>query len=314
MTTLYSRWSRRQAAPRAAVALLLLAGIGLSGCAAHPRATPGVINAVAAESQYASLLTQLGGPYVAVQAVMTNPNSDPHSFEASTSVAEAVSQAQLVVENGLGYDTFIQNMEQASPSSQRRTISAQHVLGLPDSTPNPHLWYDTTEMVSVAGAITAALITLAPSHADYFRTALRTFDASMGRLNATIALDRLRLTAAHVRMAVTEPVADYLLQNLGVQVATPFRFQRDVMNGIDPAPQDVALEDGLLTTRSVAALVTNQQVVSAVTASVVQVAQRAHVPVVGVNETMPVHDTYQQWILATVQDLVAAAPESTPKG
>ena len=84
---------------------------------------------------------------------MSNPNTDPHTFEASASTGRLVNAAQLVVQNGLGYDTFMDTIEKAVPDSGRKTIVVQKLLGLPDSTPNPHLWYDPATMPKVASAI-----------------------------------------------------------------------------------------------------------------------------------------------------------------
>src|ERR1700676_3394572 len=101
----------------------------------------GTIVAVGAENEYASVLQQVGGKYVQVSAIMSNPATDPHTFEASASVARLISSAQLVVQNGVGYDRFMNTIESAAPSSSRQVIVVQNLLGLPDSTPNPHLWY-----------------------------------------------------------------------------------------------------------------------------------------------------------------------------
>ena len=64
-----------------------------------------MINAIGAENEYANVLSQIGGKYVHVSSILNNPNTDPHTFEASPSVAEEVSGAQLIVQNGVGYDT-----------------------------------------------------------------------------------------------------------------------------------------------------------------------------------------------------------------
>ena len=101
------------------------------------------------------MIAQIGGRYVSVTAIKSNPNTDPHTFEASPSVAAEVSAAQLVVQNGVGYDSFMNKIEAASPSPTRKVIDVQTLLGLPDSTPNPHLWYSPKTMPAVAKAIVA---------------------------------------------------------------------------------------------------------------------------------------------------------------
>src|SRR5215468_761557 len=134
------------ATPRPALAgalvALALAAAGCSGggnSAADASSSTALINAVGAENEYANVLGQIGGRYVHVSSILDNPNTDPHTFEASASVAREVSGAQIIVQNGVGYDSFLNRIESATPNSARKVITVQHVLGLPDSTPNPHL-------------------------------------------------------------------------------------------------------------------------------------------------------------------------------
>src|ERR1700678_159450 len=163
--------------------LFALACLGTAAAAWGPAAaggsTPGVINAVGAENEYANVLSQIGGKYVHVSSILNNPNTDPHTFEASPSVAREVSAAQLIVQNGVGYDTFMNTIEAASPNSARKVIVVQHLLGLPDNTPNPHLWYSPRTMPAAAKAMAAQLTVLRPGHAAYFAANLATFDKSL---------------------------------------------------------------------------------------------------------------------------------------
>ncbi len=259
----------------------------------------GVINAVGAENEYANVLGQIGGRYVHVSSILNNPNTDPHTFESSPSVAEEVSAAQLIVQNGVGYDTFMNKIESASPSSARKVIVVQSLLGLPDSTPNPHLWYNPKTMPAAAKAMADELSDLQPAHAAYFQANLKRFEASLAPWFGAIAAFK----ALHkgVAVATTEPVADYLLSAMGIKNLTPFQFQADIMNGVDPSPQDVTLESGFLANHTVKVFVYNQQVIDALTTSIRLDALKAGVPVVGVYETMPTPGyDYQSWMLAEV--------------
>jgi zinc/manganese transport system substrate-binding protein len=293
--------------------VLAAAALGLAGCgggASAAHGAPGVVSAIGAESQYANVLSQIGGRYVHVTSILNNPNVDPHSFEASTSIAQAISQAGLIVQNGLGYDAFMNDIESASPSSTRTVIVAQHVLGLPDSTSNPHLWYDPATMPAVATVIAADLTSRQPSHAAYFKANLAAFDASMSPWTDAIAAFRTAHRGAPV--AVTEPVADYLLAAMGARVRTPFVFQADIMNGVDPAPEDITLEEGLLTRHQVKVFCYNPQVVDSLTASVRSDAKASRVPVVAVYETMPTPGyDYQSWMLAETNAIAAAVAHGT---
>ena len=297
-------WRRLPALAALAGAALLAAGCS-SSLAIDTTAAHGAIIAIGAENEYADVIQQVGGKYVQVSAIMSNPGTDPHTFEASASVGRLVNAARLVVQNGLGYDTFMDSIEKAVPDSGRRTIVVQQLLGLPDSTPNPHLWYDPATMPKVASAIAEDLAAIQPEHAAYFKANARTFTSS---LQAWInAIGSFKQQYPGTPVATTEPVADYLLQALGADNKTPWAFQADVMNGTDPSAQDVALERSLFTQRKVKAFLYNQQVTDSLTESFISLARANHIPVVGVYETMPEPGYhYQSWMLAEVRDLQKA--------
>jgi zinc/manganese transport system substrate-binding protein len=286
---------------------LALAATACGGAAAGS-STPGVINAIGAENEYANVLSQIGGVYVHVSSILNNTNTDPHTYEASPSVAEEVSAASLIVQNGAGYDHFMDTIESASPSSSRKVIVVQKLLGLPASTPNPHLWYAPTTMPKVAQAIAADLSALQPAHASYFQSQLAKFNSSLAPWLDAIAT--FKATYPGTRVATTEPVADYVLQAMGANNLTPFTFQADIMNGVDPAPQDISLENGFFTTHQVKVFCYNQQVVDTLTSSIRSNAEKAGIPVVGVYETMPTPGyDYQTWMLAEVQAIQKAVTE-----
>ena len=268
----------------------------------------GKVVAVGAENEYANVISQVGGKYVKVSAIMSNPNTDPHTFEASASVAREVSAAQLVVQNGVGYDTFMNAIENAAPSSSRKVIVVQDLLGLPAGTPNPHLWYKPSTMPAVANAIAADLAAIQPAHASYFKANAASFIASLTAWDNAIAA--FKATYPNTPVATTEPVADYMLQAAGADNLTPFAFQADIMNGTDPSAQDVAVERNLFTQHKVTAFLYNQQVTDSLTESFISLAQQNGVPVVGVYETMPVPGyDYQSWMLAEVQALQKAVAD-----
>jgi zinc/manganese transport system substrate-binding protein len=285
--------------------------VAVAGCgSAVASAGKGQIVAVGAENEYADVISQIGGRYVAVSAIESNPNTDPHSFEASPSVARTVASARLVVQNGVGYDTFMNRIESASPSSSRKVIDVQTLLGLPDSTPNPHLWYAPRTMPAVAAALVKALSSIEPSHAAYFAANAKRFDASLEPWYQ--ALKQFAARYPRTPVATTEPVGDYMLQAAGTVNMTPFQFQSDVMNGVDPAPQAVTLQDGLFSGHKVKVFLYNQQVTDSLTESFLAKAKQNGIPVVGVYETMPTPGyDYQSWMLAEVNALQRAVADHT---
>jgi len=290
----------KMALPGVAAALLIGVALVLPGTPAG--AATATIRAVGAENEYANVIAQIGGRYVSVTAIESNPNTDPHSFEASPSVARTVSAAQVVVQNGVGYDTYMSTIEAASPRSSRKVIDVQHLLDLPDSTSNPHLWYREDTMPAVAKALVSDFAAIQPGHRAYFAANAAKFDASLRPWYA--ALKAFAARYPHTPVATTEPVGDYMLEAAGTNDLTPFPLQDDIMNGVDPAPQAISLEESLLVKHLVKALVYNEQVTDPLTATFLADAKHAGVPVVGVYETMPTPGyNYQSWMLAEIDAL-----------
>jgi zinc/manganese transport system substrate-binding protein len=298
------------AAVLAASACSSLGAAGGANTTGTAKTAPGAIVAVGAENEYADVISQVGGKYVSTTAIMSNPNTDPHTFEASAQVAQEVSQAQLVVQNGVGYDGFMNTIENAQAAAGRKVIDVQQLLGLPDSTPNPHLWYKPGTMASVATAVAEDLSELQPAHAAYFKANAKTFIQSLIAWENAIAT--FKRTYPGTPVATTEPVADYLLQAMNADNMTPWALQADIMNGVDPSPQDVATQRDLFTEHKVKVFLYNQQVTDSLTESFIQLAQQNGIPVVGVYETMPTPGyDYQTWMVAEVNALTRAVADKT---
>lgn len=260
------------------------------------------LRAVGAENFYANVIAQVGGSHVQVVAVLSNPNTDPHSYESSTVDASAVAGADLIVQNGLGYDAFMRKLEDASPNATRTVIDVGQTLGYATGD-NPHLWFDPATMPRVATMIADELSKRDPSHAAEYRHNAAQFTASLRPWTERITA--FKRAHRDVPVAVTEPVFNHTADALGLKILTPPSFQLAVEEGNDPAPQDVATVNGLLSGK-VKAFIYNQQTVEPTTAQLLDLARKNRVPVVGVYETMPAGMTYQRWMVAEV-DAVSLA-------
>jgi len=284
----------------AAIAVLGLGGIAAAGAThALPKARAAtVVNVVAAENFYGNVIAQIGGSHVHVTSIISNPNTDPHSYESSTTDASAVASAQIVVRNGLGYDSFIDQLDNASPSSSRVLIDVGQVFGRKTGD-NPHQWYDPVTMPRVASLVAAQLSRLDPVDKGTFQANLRAFDASMSVYTSRIAALRKRFAGTPI--AVTEPVFGYATAAVRLTVLTPHSFQLAIQEGNDPSPQDVQTEENLLTSNRVKMFAYNQQAVAPITTRLLPLARRRHIPIIGVYETMPSSKTYQSWMVAEMQ-------------
>ncbi len=290
----------------AATAVLVIgggiaAGIVLGGGAAAVE--PG-LPVVAAENVYGDIAAQIGGPHVAVTSILSEPSADPHLFAPDTRNGLAVARARLVIQNGLGYDAFMEKLEAAAPSPLRRVVTIADALGVRGAGANPHLWYDVPRLGRIAAAIAAALERADPPHAAAYRAGLSRFEASLAPLLVEVA--RIRARFAGVPVAYTESVPAYLVAAAGLVDRAPEAFTRAIEEGREPTPQAVAAMDGLVRGGRIRALLYNSQAVSPVTRRLRDAARRAGIGVVPVTETLPLGLTVQQWQLAQARALEAA--------
>ena len=262
------------------------------------------LRVVAAENVYGDVVSQIGGSHVSVSSVLSDPNADPHLFEPGTRNGLAVARAELVVQNGLGYDAFMERLERAAPAVGRRVLTIADVLGVHGAKANPHLWYDVPRLGRIGAAIASELERADPAHAADYRAGLRRFDASLAPLRAEVARIRSRFAGAPV--AYTEPVPGYLVDAAGLVNRSPEAFTRAIEAGTEPSPQAVSAMTALVSRRDVRVLLYNSQAVSPITQRLREAARGAGVPVVAVSEMLPAGRSFQQWQLAQARSLEAA--------
>ncbi len=276
--------------------------------AATAAAAPAVVHVVAAENFWGNIASQLGGHDVRVTSLITDPNADPHLFETDAVDAATLAQAQVVIENGAGYDTWMRSLLGADAGHPRIVVAAS-VLHVGGSDPNPHLWYDIPRVPAVAAAIAAALAKAAPQDAPAFRANLARFDASLLPLNATLAT--IKKQFHNVSVAYTERVPGYVLAAADLDVKTPPGFARSIEEGVDPGPADTLAMQQLITKHDINVLLYNVQTVTPVTAQMRTLATQHAIPVVGVSETMPASAaTYQRWQQSQLTRLLHALQSS----
>ncbi len=268
----------------------------------HPAFAGEKIQVVAAENFYGDVVKQLGGERVEVTSILSNPDQDPHLFEASAKTARALQNAALVLYNGADYDPWMDKLLAASPNAKRKVIVAASLVGA-KSGDNPHLWYKPQTMPAVARAVSAALVSADPTGRAQYEANLARFIRSLTPIDARIT--QLRQSYAGVPVTATEPVAGYLCDAIGLTMRNA-RFQLSVMNDTEPAASDIAAFEQDLRGKHVRVLIYNAQAVSSMTRRMLAAAQQSHVPAVRVTETEPTGKTYQQWMGGQIDALAGA--------
>ncbi|HWC22522.1 MAG TPA: zinc ABC transporter substrate-binding protein [Flexivirga sp.] len=298
---MHLRWVAAAVAP-----VFVLAGCGSSKASGE---SDGRIGVVASTNVYGDIVKQIGGSHVDVTSVLTDPNVDPHGYESNAKNAASVYDARLIVQNGLGYDSFMAELTSASKSRGQTVITASEVLNIKGADANPHLWYDVAKMPRVADAIAGALSKADSKHSDEYRKNATKFKKSLQPIEKVLAAIKAKDDGAKV--AYTERVAGYLLTEAGLQLGIPAGFTRAVEDGDDPSPRDTLAFDKALQKHTVRALVYNSQVTDKQTDQLKKQATSAGVPLVPVTETMPPKSaSYQAWQLKQAEALRTALEKS----
>jgi len=302
------------------VALVAVAAIGLVGCSSSPTSSPsssptpssaasgaGLVNVVASTNVYGDIVKTIGGPAVAVTSIIDNPEKDPHEYEADARTQLALSKAQLVIENGGGYDDFMDTMLK-SAQTRPTVINVADVSGRnqhpSDGEFNEHLWYDFPTVEKLAAQLVTDLSAAAPGQAATFESNGKAFAAQLGQLQQ----DEAAIKAKHAGegVAITEPVPLYLLEAAGLVNNTPETFSAAIEEDTDVPPAVLKETEDLFDTKQVKLLAYNQQTTGPQTEAVLAAAKRNNIRVVPVTETLPTDQSYLSWMHANLRAVSSA--------
>src|SRR5580658_6539619 len=277
----------------------LLAATVLAVVASATPALADPVKIVAAENFYGDMATQIGGADVAVTSILTNPDQDPHLFEASPETAKALTDAKIVIVNGVDYDPWMEKLLSAHKAPARKEILVGALVGHKPGD-NPHLWYDPAYMKAAAKAFVGDLTAVDPAHkADYEQGEAKFLD-SLKPLDDKIA--SMRKSYAGQPVTASEPVFGYQAGLIGLKVHNE-KYALAIMNNAEPTPSEVAAFENDLKGKKVKAMLYNAQASEPAVGKLVQLAKDSGIPVVGVSETEPPNSTYQDWMMGQLDAL-----------
>lgn len=266
----------------------------------HAKQRP--IRVVTSLNFYGEVAQSVAGKYGEVTSFINNEAVDTHDFQPSTKQAQELAKANVVVENGLGYDAWLPQMVKATEGDQT-VINVGRSVAHKQPGDNEHVWYEPQTMGRLALTLADRYSQLDPAHADYYHRRARQYQASLAPLNQTIREAKANVQSHRRQVLVSEPVFDYALHNLGYEIANP-KFAKAVEDGNDPSPQEIkGMQDDLQHGR-VAFFVNNRQETSATVRTMLQLANQHDVPVLNVTETKPAQQTYVQWMQHQYEALI----------
>lgn len=272
---------------------------------------PDTLQIVAAENFWGSLASQLAGPEAHVMSVLSDPNADPHEYESSAGVARVFAEANYVIVNGAGYDSWSGKLLAASSSPQRRVLDVAALLGQRVGD-NPHFWYDPVFVNEVVAQMAKDLGALKPAKAAFYQQQLQLLEASLAGYQSRIA--ELKRQFGGTKLAATENVFGYTARAAGLDLISPPQFMKAVAEGNEPPAQGMIEFQRQLESREPAVLVYNRQTSTPVTESMKKLAMARDIPVLGITETVqPPGARFQDWMDAEIESLQNALNASAQR-
>lgn len=271
------------------------------------------IQMAAAENFWGSIAAQLGGVHVAETSIITNPDTDPHDYEATAQDARTVASSRILIQNGIGYDSsWAPKLAAANPDPNRAVLTVGDIVGL-KSGDNPHQWYSHDSVYKVIDAITAAYQKADPADAAYFDAQKAAFEnQALAQYNQLES--QIKAKYAGTPIGASESIVSPLADALGLKMLTPHSFLKDISEGNDPTAADKSVIDQQLKTKAVKVYVYNSQNSTPDIAAQVSEAKAAGIPVTTVTETLsPAGASFEQWQVTELQGLEAALAQATGK-
>jgi zinc/manganese transport system substrate-binding protein len=265
---------------------------------------------VATINAWGSIAAQIGGDRVQETSIITNPNTDPHSYEPSAADARMVSDATVVVENGIGYDAWADKMLASDPSPKRTVVNVGDTVGVAAGG-NPHQWYSPDSVTKVADAITAAYKKADPNDSGYFDQQNQQF-RNQGLANYRSLIASIKAKYAGTPVGASESIFSPLSNALGLNLITPPEFLKAISEGTDPSPADKATIDHQIAAKELKVYVLNTQNNTPDVQAQVDAAKRQGIPVTTVTETLsPANASFQDWQSAQLSGLADALHSAT---
>ncbi len=280
----------------------MLASCFVAGCGEGAGNSSGKPQVVAAENFWGSIAEQLGGDRVQVTSIITNPASDPHDYEPTSSDARVMAGARIAIVNGVGYDSWASKLLAANPVSDRLTLDVGSLLGL-ETGDNPHQWYSPRSVQRVISQVTADYQKADPGHSAYYAQRRRAFESkSLADYTRLIAEIKKRYAATPV--GASESILAPLAPALGLRLLTPTGFLDAISEGAEPTAAEKSTTDQQITDHRIKVWVYNSQNATPDVQRLNDEARTAGIPVATVTETLtPAGATFEAWQVRELEGL-----------
>jgi ABC-type Zn uptake system ZnuABC Zn-binding protein ZnuA len=180
----------------------------------------GKLRVVASTTQIGDFASRVGGDHIQL-TVLLKAGQDAHDFEPQPSQVRALSQASLVLLNGLGLDEFAEDAVQSSGSrpvtvsegiSPRGSDEEEHGEG------DPHVWFSVANARLMVANIRDAFAEADPANTSAYQQAADGYLAELARLDTNIRQQVNAVAPACRKLVTNHDVLGYYAEAYGFEV------------------------------------------------------------------------------------------------
>src|SRR5699024_7071960 len=121
------------------------------------------------------------------KAIINKSSTDPHDFEPTTADAKELTKANIIVANGLGYDSWMNKL--ASSVNKKPVLVGEDLMGLKRGD-NPHIWYNLSMPTKYVDYLVKRLSKLDKKHAAYFKANGEKYLAKVAQIKQLVKTDK----------------------------------------------------------------------------------------------------------------------------
>lgn len=270
----------------------------LSACSneKQSKSNPNQISIVTSTNVYADIAKNVVGKYGTATAIIKNSATDPHDFEPTTADAKAMASANIIVANGLGYDSWINKL--SSSVNKKPVLVGEDLMNLKKGA-NPHIWYNLDMPTKYVNYLVKRLSKIDKKHAAYFKENGKKY---LAKIDQVKQIAQTLKKQSKKPVFVSEPVFDYALKEAGYRIGDK-EFEEAIENGTDPSPKTINQMTKAIKSKKIAFFVNNTQASSSTVKGFVKLAKENEIPILNVRETIPNHTTYLNWMRENYENL-----------
>ncbi|GAB4123497.1 MAG: metal ABC transporter substrate-binding protein [Roseiflexaceae bacterium] len=211
-------------------------------------------------SVLSDFVQQVGGDLVEV-TTLVGPGGDAHTFEPTPEDGKALVNAKIIVENGLEFETWLEDLYTASGSTATRIVASQGIETLAAEEHageehadeeahaegeehghgefDPHVWHNVNNAIAMVETIRAGLSAADPANAAIYQANADRYTAELQALNTEIEQQIATLPAERRKLVTTHDTFGYFAKRYGFEVVGTALASISTESG-DPSAAELA--------------------------------------------------------------------------